>query len=153
MQALQLAMSHSVCDFSAVQRGGGGGDSNYPAEQKDKRNWKCSEREWVMQGFPKRKPGRERTRETERGKAKWVSESGNERDWQWMYLSRSQIINRDSVVWIERKRGGREREWERVRTWGKRDWGSGAKGTGFRGHEVRMEGRWRNGADGWRIIL
>lgn len=112
------------------------------------------EREWVMQGgFPKRKPGRERARERARGKAKWVSESGNERDWQWMYLSRSQIINRDSVVWIERKRGGREREWERVRTWGKRDWGSGAKGTGFRGHEVRMEGRWRNGADGWRIIL
>lgn len=41
-----------------------------------------------------------------------------------MYLSRSQIINRDSVVWIERKKkrknetaewGRGAREWENVR--------------------------------------
>ena len=46
-----------------------------------------------------------------------------------MYLSRSQIINRDSVVWIERKQGesGGEKK-ERVRAWGKRDGWSGAMG-------------------------
>ncbi len=54
-----------------------------------------------------------------------------------MYLSRSQIINRDSVVWIERKREGRVGERKRVRAWGKRDGESEAMGRGFREQEVR----------------
>lgn len=66
-----------------------------------------------------RRPGRERAREGAR------DESGSKREWQRMYLSRSQIINRDAVVWIERE-GGR---WgrERVRAWGN---GEGLEGTG-----------------------
>lgn len=56
-----------------------------------------------------------------------------------MYLSRSQIINRDSVVWIERKRGEREWESRQGRTWGKRDgWGE-ALGRGFRERETVEE--------------
>lgn len=38
-----------------------------------------------------------------------------------MYLSRSQIINRDSVVWIERKRGESGGEKESV-SMGKEGW-------------------------------
>lgn len=49
-----------------------------------------------------------------------------------MYLSRSQIINRDSVVWIERKRGKSGGEKESVSV-GKEGW----MGRGFREQEVR----------------
>lgn len=51
-----------------------------------------------------RRPGRERASEAEE------SGSEREREWQRMYLSRSQIINRDAVVWID---GGGGRGWGR----------------------------------------
>lgn len=63
-----------------------------------------------------------------------------------MYLSRSQIINRDSVVWIERKRGesGGEKECESV---GKEGCGNGAMGRGFREQEVRQREGGETGSD------
>lgn len=82
------------------------------------------------------KQGKERKR-----KSKW---SERQREWQRMYLSRSQIINRDSAVWIERKRqesGGREREHENVGKWGWADW---SDGEGPLRAGVEVEGRWRN---------
>lgn len=59
-----------------------------------------------------------------------------------MYLSRSQIINRDSVVWIERKRGesGGVGAWASV---GKEGWlGRWSDGEGLQGAggEIEREG-------------
>lgn len=61
-----------------------------------------------------------------------------------MYLSRSQIINRDSVVWIERKRGesGGEKARESV---GKEGWVEWSDEEGLQRAGGEIERRWRNG--------
>ena len=56
-----------------------------------------------------------------------------------MYLSRSQIINRDSVVWIERRRVGAR---ENV---GKEGWVEWSDGEGLQRAGGEIERRWRNG--------
>lgn len=56
-----------------------------------------------------------------------------------MYLSRSQIINRDSVVWIERKRGESGGERKRVGERGERGMGGVGRWGGASGEqEVRQ---------------
>ena len=64
-----------------------------------------------------------------------------------MYLSRSQIINRDSVVWIERKREGRvgEETGSGSESVGKEGWVEWGDGEGRQQTGGEMEGRWRNG--------
>lgn len=59
-----------------------------------------------------------------------------------MYLSRSQIINRDSVVWIDRKkeRGEWGREWER----GESGMVERSNGEGLQRTGGEIERRWRN---------
>lgn len=83
-----------------------------------------------------RRPGRERAREGAR------DESGSKREWQRMYLSRSQIINRDAVVWIERE-GGKvgEREGESMGKWG------GTRGNGRKETEKVANGSDRRAED------
>lgn len=60
-----------------------------------------------------------------------------------MYLSRSQIINRDAVVWIEREGGN---VGESMGKWG------GARGNGRKETEKVANGSDRR-AVGWRVIL
>lgn len=101
-KTLQLAVSHSACLWllCGTKRGGRKLSCRTERQKRVKVLWERErEREWVMRGGCWTEDQAEREGDRE------ASESGSEREWQWMYLSRSQIINRDSVVWIERKRG------------------------------------------------
>lgn len=76
------------------------------------------------------------------GKANRVR-AGSQREWQRMYLSRSQIINRDSVVWIERRK--ETAEWGERRTRAGEREGNGWGGEGSLRTGGETEGvRWRS---------
>lgn len=69
MQALQLAMSHSVCDFSAVQRRGGGGGTQIILQNRKTKETESAQREGMSNArrFSEEKAGqRESERDRER---------------------------------------------------------------------------------------
>lgn len=144
----QLAESHNVCLWLLCGTGGGEVAQIILQNRKTKET-ESTQREGMSNArrLLNRSPGR-REREGER------NESGSEREWQWMYLSRSQIINRDSVVWIERKRGESGGEKESV-SMGKEGWVEwwrwGGASENRRWYRVKVEERGE--ADGWGIIL
>lgn len=93
-------------------------DCERAREMEERRNERAKY-SWILVGIGKRGEINEEEREQE-----MKNKRENQREKQWMYLSRSQIINRDPVAWIKRKKGGEQ--WgmsERKRKHGEKPWG------------------------------